>query len=89
MLVPIGFKHPRKEFLLAIIMGAVAHHPLLLAERFVEPQGIGPVETILDRSKGRTRGSSVVWHCDLGGGVSGAISLHMIPAGLRQAKSCA
>src|SRR6266851_3202005 len=52
MLVPIGFEDPRKELLLAIGVGAVAHHPLVLAQCFVEEQRIGPVEMGLGASGG-------------------------------------
>src|SRR6266478_4392978 len=63
MLVPVGFEHARKELLLAIGVGAVAHHPLVLAQCFFEEQRIGPVEMGLCASGGGLDERGGPCHC--------------------------
>ena len=41
-LVPIGLEHPRHELLLAVVVGGVAHEPLVFAQLLVQQQGIVP-----------------------------------------------
>ena len=63
-LVPIGLDDAREQLFLAIGVGAVAHHALVLAQFAVEQERVGPIEPNLGRC------------CRTGAGGAGSVSLH-------------
>ena len=48
-LVPVRFQHPRHQLVLAIGVGRIANHPLLIAELIVQQKRIVPLEFRLRR----------------------------------------